>query len=56
MVNSTGNLSTAEPAVSVRAGRLLCTVEHKTYVVQAAERLLGTGDTGALLRRIGLFS
>ena len=31
-------------------------VEYKTWVVQEAARLRGSGDVGALLRREGLFS
>lgn len=43
-----------ETGVSSRAGRRRFTVEYKTWVVQEAERLRGTGDVGALLRREGL--
>lgn len=42
--------------VSARAGRRRFTIEYKTWVVQEAERLRGTGEVGALLRREGLFS
>lgn len=46
----------AEIEVSARAGRRSFTIEYKTWVVQEAARLRGSGEIGALLRREGLFS
>ncbi|MEO7363059.1 MAG: transposase [Gemmatimonadaceae bacterium] len=46
----------AEIEVSPRAGRRSFTIEYKTWVVQEAARLRGSGEIGELLRREGLFS
>jgi hypothetical protein len=46
---------TGETPVAVDAGRLRFTVEYKSWVVQEAERLRGSGDVGGFLRREGIF-
>ena len=56
MAVASSSVPVVETRVSSRAGRRRFTVEYKTQVVQEAERLRGTGDVGALLRREGLFS
>lgn len=56
MAVSSSSVPVVETGVSSRVGRRRFTVEYKTWVVQEAERLRGTGDVGALLRREGLFS
>ena len=56
MAVAADSVSVAETGVSSQPGRRRFTVEYKTSVVQEAERLRGTGDIGALLRREGLFS
>lgn len=56
MAVSSSGVPGEETGVSSRAGRRRFTVEYKTQVVQEAERLRGTGEVGALLRREGLFS
>lgn len=56
MAVSSSSVPSVETGVSSRAGRRRFTVEYKTWVVQEAERLRGTGDVGALLRREGVFS
>jgi hypothetical protein len=43
-----------ETPVAVGAGRRRFTVEYKSWVVQAAERLRGSGDVGGFLRREGI--
>ena len=45
-----------ETGVTARSGRRRLTVEYKTWLVQEAERLRGSGDIGALLRREGVYS
>jgi transposase len=47
---------TGETPVAVGAGRRRFTVEYKSWVVQEAERLRGSGDVGGFLRREGIFS
>lgn len=56
MAVASSSVPVAETGVSARASRRRFTVEYKTWIVQEAERLRGTGDVGALLRREGLFS
>lgn len=56
MAVSSSSVPAVETGVSSRVGRRRFTVEYKTWVVQEAARLRGTGDVGALLRREGLFS
>jgi transposase len=45
-----------ETGVTARSGRRRLTVEYKTWLVQEAERLRGSGDVGAFLRREGVYS
>ena len=56
MAVASHSVSVAEIGVSSQPGRRRFTVDYKTSVVQEAERLRGTGDVGAMLRREGLFS
>lgn len=53
---SSSTSDVAEIEVSARAGRRSFTMEYKTWVVQEAARLRGSGEIGELLRREGLFS
>lgn len=55
-VASRSSSDVAEIEVSARAGRRSFTIEYKTWVVQEAARLRGSGEIGELLRREGLFS
>ncbi|MEP6834504.1 MAG: transposase [Gemmatimonas sp.] len=55
-VPSSRSSEVAEIEVSPRGGRRSFTIEYKTWVVQEAARLRGSGEIGELLRRAGLFS
>ena len=54
-MSSSSSSPVVETGVTARSGRRL-TVEYKIWVVQEAERLRGSGDVGAFLRREGLYS
>ena len=56
MAVSSSSVLAVETGVSSGPGRRRFTVEYKTWVVQEAARLRGSGEVGALLRREGLFS
>ncbi len=56
MTVSSSSVPAEETRVSSRAGRRRFTVEYTTWLVQEAERLHGSGDIGALLRREGVYS
>ncbi len=45
-----------ETGVTARSGRRRLTVGYKTWLVQEAERIRGSGNVGAILRREGVYS
>lgn len=55
-MSSSNSSPVVETGVTTRAGRRRLTVEYKTWLVQEAERLRGSGDVGAFLRREGVYS
>ncbi len=55
-MSSSSSNPIVETGVTARSGRRRLTVEYKTWLVQEAERLRGSGDIGALLRREGVYS
>ena len=44
-----------ETGVTARSGRRRLTVGYKTWLVQEAERIRGSGNVGAILRREGVY-